>query len=297
MTDVTAAAPLESPRRRGFYLDLLVRLFREKPLGAFGGTIFVAFLFCSIFADVLAPEGQNQPHLEHRLEAPSPQFPMGTDHLGRDVFSRVLIAGRLSMMIGILGAGLATVISIVLGVLSGYFGGMLDLILQRMVDAWMTFPPFILLLIFVNIVGPGVLSIAVILALGFGIAGSRIIRGSVISVREDMYVHAAQSSGAGTFHVLRRHILPNIMPVVIVLFTIRIGAVILSEAGLAFLGLGVPPPQPTWGGMLSSTGLTYMYLNHWLVVFPGLCLFIVVYAVNVFGDALRDLLDPRMRGT
>lgn len=298
MTDFEAVVPLERPRRRHRpAVDLLVRLFRDKPLGALGGVIFVAFLFCGVFADVLAPEGQNQPHLEHRLEAPSFRFPMGTDHLGRDVFSRVLIAGQLSMIIGLLGAGMATVLSIVLGILSGYFGGMLDLILQRMVDAWMTFPGFVLLLVFINIVGPRVLPIAGILALVFGIAGSRIVRGSVISVRENMYVHAAQSSGAGTFHILWRHILPNIMPIVIVLFTIRVGAVILSEAGLAFLGLGVPPPQPTWGGMLSSEGLTYMYLGPWLAIFPGLCLGVVVYAVNVFGDALRDLLDPRMRGT
>ena len=136
-----------------------------------------------------------------------------------------------------------------------------------------------------------------ILGLQYGIAGSRIIRGSVISVREHMYAHAARSIGAGSYHILRRHILPNIMPVVIVLFTTRVGAVILSEAGLSFLGLGVPPPQPTWGGMLAGTGRTYMYIGPWLALAPGLCLTVVVFSVNVFGDALRDLLDPRMRGT
>jgi len=174
MTNLETAVPIDRPRRRRRpFVDLLVRLFRDKPLGALGGTIFVAFLLAGIFADVLAPEGQNEPHLSHRLEAPSSQFPMGTDHLGRDVFSRVLIAGRLSMIIGIVGAGLATAISIVLGILSGYFGGMLDLVIQRLVDAWMTFPPFVLLLVFISIVGPGVPQIAGILALIFGIAGSR----------------------------------------------------------------------------------------------------------------------------
>ena len=130
----------------------------------------------------------------------------------------------------------------------------------------------------------------------YGIAGSRIVRGAVVSVQENMYIHAAQSIGARTVYILWRHILPNIMPVVIVLFTTRIGAVILTEAGLSFLGLGVPPPAPTWGAMLSGTGRTYMYLGPWLALAPGLCLAIVVYAINVFGDALRDLLDPRMRG-
>ncbi len=298
MTEIAATAPLESPRRRhGPFLDLVVRLFRDKPLGASGGTIFVAFLLCGIFADVLAPYGPNETDLHNRLLSPSFEFPMGTDHLGRDVLSRVLIGAQLSMIVGFLGAALATVVSIVLGVLSGYLGGKLDMIIQRMVDAWMTFPALVLLIVVISIVGPGVPQMVVILGLQYGIAGSRVVRGSVISVRENMYVHASQSIGAGTFHILRRHILPNIMPVVIVLFTTRVGAVILSEAGLSFLGLGVPPPQPTWGGMLSGTGRTYMYLGPWLALAPGLCLTVVVYAVNVFGDALRDLLDPRMRGT
>jgi peptide/nickel transport system permease protein len=165
------------------------------------------------------------------------------------------------------------------------------------VDAWMTFPDLVLLIVVVSIVGPGVPQIVLILGLLYGIAGSRIVRGAVVSVREDMYTHASQSIGAGTLHVLRRHILPNVMPVVIVLFTTRVGAVILAEAGLSFLGLGVPPPAPTWGGMLSDSGRSYMYLAPWLALAPGLCLTAVVYAINVYGDALRDLLDPRMRGS
>jgi peptide/nickel transport system permease protein len=298
MTDVAAQVPLERPRRRrGPWLDLLVRLIRDKPLGAFGGAIFLAFLLCGIFADALAPYGPNDTDLRSRLLAPSLDFLMGTDHLGRDVLSRVLIGARLSMIIGFLGAGLATVVSIVLGVVSGYLGGTFDMLIQRLVDAWMTFPGLVLLIVFISIFGPGVTQIVVVLGLQYGIAGSRIVRGQVISVREDMYAHAAQSMGAGTLHILWRHILPNVMPVIIVLFTTRVGAVILSEAGLSFLGLGVPPPQPTWGGMLSGSGLSYMFLGWWLALAPGLCLTIVVYSINVFGDALRDLLDPRMRGT
>ncbi|MBJ40594.1 MAG: ABC transporter permease [Gammaproteobacteria bacterium] len=286
------APPATSSPLMGF----VRRLIREKPLGAAGGLIFVIFLFCGIFANVLAPHGMNDTNLHMRLESPSLEAPLGTDHLGRDVLSRVLIGAQLSMIVGFLAAGLATVISIVIGLVSGYFGGKVDMLIQRMVDAWMTFPDLVLLIVVVSIVGPGIPQIVIILGCLYGIAGSRIVRGAVVSVKENMYIHAAQSIGARTVYILWRHILPNIMPVVIVLFTTRIGAVILTEAGLSFLGLGVPPPAPTWGAMLSGTGRTYMYLGPWLALAPGLCLAIVVYAINVFGDALRDLLDPRMRG-
>jgi peptide/nickel transport system permease protein len=259
-------------------------MYRDKPLGAAGGTIFVAFLLCGIFAEVLAPYGPNETNIINRLSVPSLEFPLGTDHVGRDVFSRVLIGGQLSMIVGFTAAALATIVSIILGVLSGYLGGWVDMVIQRMVDAWMTFPGLILLIVVISIVGPGLPQIILILGLQYGIAGSRIIRGAVVSVREEKYVHAAQSIGADT------------LPVVIVLFTTRVGAVILAEAGLSFLGLGVPPPQPTWGGMLAGTGRAYMYIGPWLALAPGLCLTAVVFSVNVFGDALRDLLDPRMRG-
>ena len=278
-------------------VTFLVRLVREKPLGAVGGAVFLVFLLCGIFADFLAPYGVNETNMAHRLEAPSWDFPLGTDHLGRDVLSRILIGAQLSMIVAFLAAGFATVVSLAIGVVSGYFGGKTDMVVQRGVDAWMTFPDLVLLIVIISVVGPGIVQIVVVLGLLYGIAGSRIVRGAVISVKENMYTHAAQSIGARTWHVLIRHIVPNVMPVVIVLFTTRIGAVILTEAGLSFLGLGVPPPAPTWGSMLSGTGRTYMYLGAWLALAPGLCLTIVVYAINVYGDALRDLLDPRMRGS
>ncbi|TDJ41274.1 MAG: ABC transporter permease [Gammaproteobacteria bacterium] len=286
-----------SVRERPAFISFTLRLIREKPLGAFGGAIFVLFLFFGLFADFLIPYGVNETNLRVRLEGPSADHLFGTDHLGRDVLSRVLIGAQLSMTIGFLAAGFATVISIVLGVLSGYFGGKVDMLIQRFVDAWMCFPDLLFLMVVISIIGAGVPQIVMALSLIYGIAGSRIIRGSVISVRENMHTHAARSMGAKTMHILVRHILPNIMPVVIVLFTTRVGAAILTEAGLSFLGLGVPPPTPTWGGMLSGTGRTYMYIGPWLALAPGLCLTIVVYAINVYGDALRDLLDPRMRGS
>ena len=298
MSDVAYApsmSTLAGPRPA--LVTFLIRLVREKPLGAVGGAVFLVFLLCGIFADFLAPYGVNETNMAHRLEAPSWDFPLGTDHLGRDVLSRILIGAQLSMIVAFLAAGFATVVSLAIGVVSGYFGGKTDMVVQRGVDAWMTFPDLVLLIVIISVVGPGIVQIVVVLGLLYGIAGSRIVRGAVISVKENMYTHAAQSIGARTWHILIRHIVPNVMPVVIVLFTTRIGAVILTEAGLSFLGLGVPPPAPTWGSMLSGTGRTYMYLGAWLALAPGLCLTIVVYAINVYGDALRDLLDPRMRGS
>jgi len=294
IADTVAAPP---PRPKNATLHFFGRLFREKPLGAFGFVICAIFLFCGVFADVLAPYGYNQISPINRLKPPGEKFWFGTDNLGRDMFSRTLYGAQLSVIIGLAAAALATFVSVFIGILSGYLGGKIDMVLQRFVDAWMSFPDLIILIVVVSVVGPGMGPVIVILGLLYGIAGSRIIRGAVLSVRENAYVHAAQSTGATLPRILWKHILPNVMAPVIVLFTTRVGLVILAESGLAFLGLGVPPPAPTWGGMLSGAGRSFMYLAPWLALVPGLCITIVVYGINVFGDALRDLLDPRMRGS
>ena len=297
MVAVTETAQTPRPVRPAAPLGFVGRLFRDKPLGAFGFVVCVIFLFCGVFADVLAPYGYNQISPLNRLKPPSAQFWLGTDNLGRDMLSRCLYGAQISVIIGLSAAALATVVSVFIGIVSGYLGGKIDMIMQRFVDAWMSFPDLIILIVVVSVVGPGMGPVIVILGLLYGIGGSRIIRGAVLSVRENAYVHAAQSTGASLPRILWRHILPNVMAPVIVLFTTRVGAVILAESGLAFLGLGVPPPAPTWGGMLSGSGRSFMYLAPWLALAPGLCITIVVYAINVFGDALRDLLDPRMRGS
>ncbi len=284
-------------KERNGVIRFIVRLFREKPLGAAGGVIFVLFLLCGLFADVLAPYGMNQISPRTRLMAPSWTHWFGTDNLGRDMLSRCLYGAQISVIIAFTTAILATIVSVAVGIITGYLGGKVDLIVQRFVDAWMSFPDLIILIVVVSVLGPGIPQIIFTLGCLLGIAGSRIIRSAVVSVRENMYVHAAQSIGASTGRILLRHILPNIMPPIIVLFTTRVGTVILAESGLSFLGLGVPPPTPTWGGMLSGSGRTFMFQGPWLALAPGLCLTVVVYATNVFGDALRDLLDPRMRGS
>ena len=287
-----ASQPAPSPVRQ-----LITRLWREKPVGAAAALVFLLFVFCGVFADVLAPYGFNEISMLERLKAPSWKHPFGTDNLGRDMFSRCLSGAQLSVIIGLSAAALATTISVLIGLLSGYLGGKVDMVVQRVVDAYMSFPELVILIAVVSVVGPGMPQIIGILSLVLGIGGSRIIRSAVVSARENMYVHAAQSIGASTGRVLWRHLLPNIMPPIIVLFTTRVGAAILIESGLSFLGLGVPPPAPTWGGLLSGSGRTYMFQGPWLALAPGLCLTAVVYATNVFGDALRDLLDPRMRGS
>jgi peptide/nickel transport system permease protein len=292
--------PGSSVQRSGVLFGLwkfIKRLFREKPLGAAGAVICLIFLFCGIFADVLAPYGMNEIKLSNRLKPPSWDHPFGTDNLGRDMLSRNLYGAQISVIIGLSAATLATFISVLLGIVTGYLGGKFDLIVQRMVDAWMSFPELIILIVVVAVLGPGTWQIIGVLGLLLGIGGSRIIRSAVVSVRENMYIHAAQSIGASTGRILWRHILPNVLPPVIVLFTSRVGTVILAESALSFLGLGVPPPTPTWGGMLSGSGRTFMFQGPWLVLFPGLCLTLVVYAINVYGDALRDIFDPRMRGS
>jgi peptide/nickel transport system permease protein len=295
---IAADSPTLARRKiRSPFMHFLGRLFREKPLGAAGGVVFVLFLLCGIFADFLAPYGMNQVNPIQRLKPPSWAFPFGTDNLGRDMLSRCLYGAQLSVIIGFCAAGLATFISVFLGIITGYIGGKVDLIIQRFVDAWQSFPDLIILIVVVSVVGPGMVQIIFTLALLLGIAGSRIIRSAVVSVRENMYVHAAQSMGASTPWILWRHILPNVLPPIIVLFTTRVGFVILAESGLAFLGLGVPPPAPTWGGMLSGSGRTFMFQGPWLALAPGLCLTVVVYATNMFGDALRDIFDPRLRGS
>jgi peptide/nickel transport system permease protein len=294
---MSAVLPVPATPAKRRSNTFLARLLRDKPLGAFGGLVLLLFVVVGVFAPWVAPYDYNEIAPLDRMQGPSWAHWFGTDNLGRDVLSRCIYGAQLSVIIGCSAAALATVISAVIGIVSGYFGGKIDMAVQRFVDAWMSFPDLIVLIVVVSVLGPGMPQIIFTLGLLLGIGGSRIVRSAVVSVREHMYVHAAQSIGAGTLRILWKHVLPNVMAPIIVLFTTRVGSVILAESGLSFLGLGVPPPAPTWGSMLSGSGRTYMFQGPWLALAPGLCLTVVVYATNVFGDALRDLLDPRMRGS
>ena len=277
-------------------MTLLSRLVREKPLGAVGGVIVLAFLFVGAFAPLLAPHDLFQKDIRHNLEGPSRQYPLGTDQFGRDTLTRIIYGAQVSMFVGV-GAGLLQlVIAASLGLISGYWGGKFDLILQRFVDAIMTFPWLFLTLTIMSLLGPGVLQIILVLGLQWGIANVRTIRGVVLSTRENVYVEAARAVGCPTPKILVRHILPHMWAPIIVLFTVSLGANIIGEATVSFLGFGIAPPRPSWGTMLSGEGKKYMLKNPWLSLWPGLSLAVVVYGVNMLGDALRDLLDPRLRG-
>jgi peptide/nickel transport system permease protein len=267
---------------------------QDWPVGAACAVVLALFVFAGLFADFVAPYGPNDMMPAARLKPPSWTYPLGTDYLGRDLLSRIIHGAQLSLTVGLCTATIATAISLVIGLCSGYLGKRVDMVIQRFVDGWMSFPDLILLIAAVSVIGSGMVQVIAVLAVNSGITGSRIIRGAVMSTKHNLYVHAAQSMGATTLRILLRHILPNILPPVILLFTMRVGAAILAEAALSFLGLGVPPPAPSWGGMLSGSGRNFMYLAPQLAIIPGLCLLIVVFSINVIGDAVRDLVDPRL---
>ena len=297
MSDLTdTSLEIAAPKRRGLLADFLIRLLREKPLGTVCGLIVLVLLFAGIFADLLAPYPYAEIHLESILEEPSGQYLLGTDQLGRDVLSRLIHGARISLVVGLAATTVNVVVAVLIGGISGFFGGKLDLAVQRFVDAWMAFPGLLLLLTVMSIVGQGIFQIIVVLGIAGGIVGSRVVRSAVIGVKENDYFLAAKAVGTPTSQILIRHVLPNIMVPVIIIFSINIGGVIISEASLSFLGFGLPPEVPSWGGMLSREGRLYMEMASRLALWPGLCLTIVVYSLNMFGDALRDLLDPRLRG-
>ena len=283
-------------KRHSWLVRFLIRLVKEKPLGLVGGIITLLLLFFGIFADFIAPYGMNECWLGDMLAPPSAQFWFGTDNVGRDLLSRIIFGARISVIVGLTASIIATAVSTLIGMLCGYVGGKLDMVVQRFVDGWMCLPGLVVLMVMVTIIGPSMWSIIIVLGFSGGIAGSRIVRGAVIGIKENVYVQAAEATGCSTTRVLIRHILPNIMAPTIILFSLRVPGNILAEASLSFLGFGVPPPAPSWGGMLTGAGRLYMIEAPWMMIWPGLALAIVVYGINMFGDAVRDILDPRLRG-
>ncbi len=294
-TQETQSAVSE-PKRRGRFADFLIRLLKEKPLGMACGVIVLLLIFVAIFADALAPYPFYEMHLRDRFQGPSAQYLLGTDHIGRDLLSRLIYGARLSLIVGLAATTLNVLVAVLIGGTSGFIGGKFDLVVQRLVDAWMCFPGLLLLLTIMSIVGTGLFQIIVVLGITGGISGSRVPRGAVIGIKENDYFLAAQALGSPTSKTLMRHVLPNIVAPLIIIFSVNIGGNILSAAALSFLGYGLPPAFPDWGAMLSREGRRYMEMAPRLALWPGLCLTIVVYSLNMFGDAMRDLLDPRLRG-
>jgi peptide/nickel transport system permease protein len=275
----------------------LWRLVREKPLGAFGGLLVLVLMLCAIFAHWIAPYPYDETNVRQRLKPPGAQFYLGTDNLGRDVFSRIIYGARISVTVGFGAVTLSILLATIMGVTSGYFGGKVDVFVQRIVDAAMAFPVLVLLLSIMAVLGPGLLNIILVLGIIPSANRSRIIRSATLSAKENQYVEAARAVGASHLRIILCYILPNIMAPIIIVATNALGAVILIEATLSFLGFGVPPPYPSWGEMLSGSGRSYMYKAPWMAIWPGVAISLAVFGFNMLGDALRDLLDPRLRGS
>jgi peptide/nickel transport system permease protein len=275
----------------------LWRLVKGKPLGAFRGIIVLVLFLCAIFAHWIAPYPYDETNVRQRLKSPGAQFYLGTDNLGRDLFSRIVYGARISMTVGFGAVGLSLLLATILGVTSGYFGGKVDVLVQRLVDACMAFPPLVILLSIMAVLGPGLLNVILVLGIVPSANRSRVIRSATLAAKENQFIEAAQAVGASHLRIILRYILPNVMVPIIIIATNALGAVILIEATLSFLGFGVPPPYPSWGEMLSGSGRSYMYKAPWMAIWPGVAISLAVFGFNMLGDALRDLLDPRLRGS
>jgi peptide/nickel transport system permease protein len=294
--NTTPSEVIAEPKRHSFLVDLFLRTLKEKPLGTLGFVILFGLLVVGIFASYIAPYPMAQVNLMDKLLPPSSTHLLGTDALGQDELSNLIYGARVSLIIGLSATFLNMIIGIIIGGTSALIGGKFDLVVQRFVDAWLSIPTMLVLLTMMSILGRGMWQMVIAIGIPMGIGGSRMIRSAVIAIRENAYIDASRAIGCSTTTMFRRHILPNIMPVIIIGFSVTLGVAILMEASLSFLGFGVPPDVPSWGSMLSQQGRTYMEMAPMLAFWPGFMLTIAVYGANMFGDAIRDLLDPRLRG-
>ena len=294
-TETTSAAQPEPEPRSGL-TRFFRRLIKEQPMGTIGGVIVLLMLFTAIFADLLAPFGYEEIHIKDRLEPGGGPYLLGTDGMGRDLFSRIIYGARISLYVGLGASAINVLVAAIIGIPSGYIGGRFDLVVQRFVDALLSFPGLILLITVMSLVGVGLVQVIVVMGILGGIGWIRVMRAAVMGIRENVYFEAARAIGSTVPHMLRQHVLPNVVPVMIIAFSVSVAGNILAEASLSFLGVGIPPPYPSWGGMLSWEGRQYMYEATWLAIWPGVALSGAVFGVSMFGDSVRDLLDPRLRG-
>lgn len=299
--------PLDQ-KKPGFFRDL----FRKKPLGAAGMVILILLVLIAVFADLIAPypmvNGAMQIDVLNRLQAPyfflDPATKagvtqihwLGTDNLGRDVLSYLIYGARTSVILCLCCSVISTLVSLAIGTLSAVIGGWFDLLVQRLVDAWLCIPSMLILLILMSMMGKGMLQLIFAMSVPGGIAGSRIIRSAAMSVKDSGYVKSANLLGAGTLWKTVRHVIPNILPLIITNAAGSLGSVVLMESSLSFLGYGVDPATPSWGYMITQQGKPNMYVAPYLAIWPGICISLMVFSASMFGDAVRDLLDPRLKG-
>ncbi len=282
-------------RRPGTW-TALTRFCRKKPLGAAGGLIMLVMFLTAFLADQLQTYDPIATDAFHTLAPPGRAHWLGSDHLGRDIYSRIVHGARVSLIVGIASTLLGSLLGGVIGLLSGYAGGKIDLVAQRVMDILQGLPLLVLALVLSAALGPSVQNVVIAISIPIIPRAARVIRSSVLSIREMQYVEAARAIGLRHLRIAFRHILPNTVGPFIVLCTAQLGSAILVEAALSFLGLGVPEPYPSWGRMLSVSAAEYAQKAPWLVLFPGLAISLAVFGSNLLGDALRDTLDPRLRG-
>jgi peptide/nickel transport system permease protein len=275
----------------------VLTFLRTKPLGALGGLLILVLVLTAIFAPALAPHDPLRINSTDRLQPPGTTYLMGTDDFGRDILSRVIYGARISMLIGLGAVGISTFLATVLGMISGFYGGKVDTLLQRALDTLMAFPGLIILLTIMAMLGQGLGNVILALGIGGTAGNARIVRSAVLAIKGNQYIEAARALGGRDWQILLRYILPNIAAPIMVVATLGLGVAILAESSVSFLGLGVPPPTPSWGGMLSGSGRTYMLKAPWMAIFPGIAISLAVFGFNMLGDALRDMLDPKLRGS
>jgi peptide/nickel transport system permease protein len=291
--DVDTSKNLESYETTSPLRDMWVRLKRNK-LALFGLFLVVSLILIALFAGVISPYDPIQISLKQSLKPPSLAHLMGTDVLGRDIFSRIIYGARASLIIGVVATSISLVIGVIVGAISGYYGGWLDSILMRITDVFFAFPFFLLAIAIMTFLGPSFINIFIALGIVGWTNYARLVRGQVMSVKGCDYVEAAHAVGAKDARIIWKHVMPNTLAPIIVYTTMNIGGVILAEAGLSFLGIGVQPPSPSWGLMLSEAS-NFIFNAPWMVIWPGIAIFLTVLGYNLLGDGLRDALDPRMK--
>ena len=294
MEDTIGATQVIRPARARL-LHAIWDFCRRKPLGAIGGFILVLMIFCAIFADVVATHDPVATDSTITLVRPQLAHLMGTDYLGRDVYSRIVHGSRVSLAVGLTSTALGGIIGLVVGLLSGYLMGWWDQIAQRIMDIMQGLPLLVMALVMAAALGPSVENVILAISIPLIPRAARVIRASTLAIREMPFVEAARAMGMGELRIAFLHVMPNTLAPFIVLATAQLGSAILVEAALSFLGLGVPEPYPSWGRMLSESAAEYAQQAPWLVIFPGLVISLVVFATNLLGDAMRDVLDPRLR--
>ena len=294
--ETAAEETLAALRPKSSFPVVLLRFCAHQPLGAFGAAVLIFAVVVAVLAPMLAPYSPTAIEVAEKFSPPFGEQVLGTDELGRDVLSRLIFGARISMSVGIISVGIAISAGTLIGIFSAYSGGKIDLAIQRLVDTMMAFPAIIMALALMSALGASQTNVIVALVVILLPGAVRVVRSQVLSIKEQDYTLAARAIGAGSTRIMLRHILPNVMATFIVLSTITLGYAIVVEASLSFLGVGIPPDVASWGGMLNLGATTYIDIAPWLSVFPGITIAVIVFSVNLLGDSLRDVLDPRLRG-